>query len=180
MRCRGVHSLANPACLGHLLCSTLLGVAPYCVPGGIRVVSTSPSYRPNDHHELGVELDLGQPGNEPEQGADDDEHDPIRYREVAGERAQARDVHQQSGDQDFSLAYRFRIQDPLRGVVDPSGNVGWKPAIRGQWSGREDDRARRQRHRCCACYQNVTRHLPRRYPMFADLLCRATRVLALQ
>jgi hypothetical protein len=107
----------------------------------------------------------------------------IRYgteRWQAGERVQARDVPQQSGDQDFSLAYHIRIQDPLRRVVDPSGSVGWKPAIRGQWSGREDDRARRQRRRRCACYQSVTRHLPRRYPMFADLLCRTTRVLALQ
>jgi hypothetical protein len=82
----------------------------------------------------------------------------IRYgteRWRAGERAQARDVHQQSGDQDFSLAYRFRIQDPLRGVVDPSGSVGWKPAIRGQWSGREDDRARRQRRRHCSEVRDV-------------------------
>ena len=67
------------------------------------MVSTAPSYRPNDHHELGVELALWQPGNEPEQGADDAEHDPIRHREVAGERAQARDGHEQSGDQDLTL-----------------------------------------------------------------------------
>src|SRR5215213_3853683 len=39
MRCRGVHKLANPAYLGGFLCSALLRVAPYCVPGGIRVVS---------------------------------------------------------------------------------------------------------------------------------------------
>jgi hypothetical protein len=32
MRCRGVHGVANPACLGGFLVSGLLGVAPYCVP----------------------------------------------------------------------------------------------------------------------------------------------------
>ena len=40
MRCRGVHRLASPPFLGGFLCSGLLPVAPYCVPGGIRVVST--------------------------------------------------------------------------------------------------------------------------------------------
>jgi hypothetical protein len=35
----GLHSLANPAYLKRFLCSGLLRVAPYCVPGGIRVVS---------------------------------------------------------------------------------------------------------------------------------------------
>src|SRR5215207_3025408 len=88
MCCRSVHTLANPAYLSGLLFCGLLCVAPYCARGGVRVVSTSPSYRPNDHHELGVELDLGQPGNEPEQGAAD-EHDPIRHREVAGGRARS-------------------------------------------------------------------------------------------
>jgi hypothetical protein len=34
-----LHSLANPAYLKRFLCSGLLRVAPYCVPGGIRVVS---------------------------------------------------------------------------------------------------------------------------------------------
>jgi len=67
------------------------------------MVSTAPSYRPNDHHELGVELILGQPGKEPEQGAADDEHDRIPHRMVAGGCAQARDGHQQSGDQDLTL-----------------------------------------------------------------------------
>jgi hypothetical protein len=37
--CRGVQGVANPAFLSDFLCSGLLGVAPYCVPGGIRVVS---------------------------------------------------------------------------------------------------------------------------------------------
>ena len=40
MCCRGLHVLANPAYLSGFLCSALPCVAPYCVPGGIRVVST--------------------------------------------------------------------------------------------------------------------------------------------
>jgi hypothetical protein len=36
-----VHRLANPAYLKGFLFSGLLRVAPYCVPGGIRVVSIS-------------------------------------------------------------------------------------------------------------------------------------------
>jgi hypothetical protein len=39
MRCWGLHSLANPPYLSHFLFSGLLRVAPYCVPGGVRVVS---------------------------------------------------------------------------------------------------------------------------------------------
>jgi hypothetical protein len=39
MRCRGLLRLANTAFLGSFLCSGLLRVAPYCAPGGIRVVS---------------------------------------------------------------------------------------------------------------------------------------------
>jgi hypothetical protein len=39
MRCRGLHGLANPAYLKGILFSGLLRVAPYCVPGGVRVVS---------------------------------------------------------------------------------------------------------------------------------------------
>jgi hypothetical protein len=50
--------------------------------------------RPSD---LGVELHLEQPGNESDEGADDD-HDRLRHRQVAGERAQVCDGHQQSGD----------------------------------------------------------------------------------
>ena len=36
---QGVQRLANPAYLGGFLCSGFLRVAPYCAPGGIRVVS---------------------------------------------------------------------------------------------------------------------------------------------
>jgi hypothetical protein len=36
---QGLHSLANAAFLSPFLCSGLLRVAPYCAPGGIRVVS---------------------------------------------------------------------------------------------------------------------------------------------
>src|SRR5918998_6763166 len=39
MRCRGLHGLANPAYLSWFPFSALPCVAPYCVPGGIRVVS---------------------------------------------------------------------------------------------------------------------------------------------
>jgi hypothetical protein len=42
MCCRGVHGIANPAYLKGFPYSTLLRVASYCVPGGIRVVSISP------------------------------------------------------------------------------------------------------------------------------------------
>jgi hypothetical protein len=38
-RCRDVQGVAKPAFLSCFLCSALLRVAPYCVPGGIRVVS---------------------------------------------------------------------------------------------------------------------------------------------
>src|SRR5918995_972726 len=37
--------VAIPAHLGGFLCSGLLPVAPYCVPGGVRVVSISPHIR---------------------------------------------------------------------------------------------------------------------------------------
>ena len=40
MRCRGLHEVAKPAYLEGLICSGLLSVAPYCVLGGIRVVSS--------------------------------------------------------------------------------------------------------------------------------------------
>ena len=36
-RCRGLHELANPAYLSRFLFSGLPVVAPYCVPGGVRV-----------------------------------------------------------------------------------------------------------------------------------------------
>jgi hypothetical protein len=39
MRCRGLQRLAKPLCIGGFLCSGLQAVAPYCVPGGVRVVS---------------------------------------------------------------------------------------------------------------------------------------------
>jgi hypothetical protein len=39
MCCRGLHRNANPAYLSRLLFSGLPSVAPYCAPGGIRVVS---------------------------------------------------------------------------------------------------------------------------------------------
>jgi hypothetical protein len=39
MCCRGLHRNANPAYLRGFLCSGLPCVAPYCVPGGVRVVS---------------------------------------------------------------------------------------------------------------------------------------------
>jgi hypothetical protein len=68
MRCRGVQGIANPPYLSGFLFSGLLRVAPNCVPGGIRMVSTTPSYRPNEQHDLGAELHLGQHDNESEKG----------------------------------------------------------------------------------------------------------------
>jgi hypothetical protein len=40
MRCRGVQEVANPPYLKGFPFPALLSVAPYCVPGGIRVVSS--------------------------------------------------------------------------------------------------------------------------------------------
>jgi hypothetical protein len=39
MCCRGVHGVANPAYISRFLFSALPHVAPYCAPGGVRVVS---------------------------------------------------------------------------------------------------------------------------------------------
>ena len=39
-----MHGVAKPAYLGVFLCSGLPRVAPYCVPGGVRVVSISTSH----------------------------------------------------------------------------------------------------------------------------------------
>src|SRR5215210_4339454 len=39
MRCRGLHNLANPAFLSRFLFCGLPSVAPYCVTGGVSVVS---------------------------------------------------------------------------------------------------------------------------------------------
>src|SRR5829696_5199111 len=47
MGCRGLHRNTNPAYLSRFRFSALLGVAPYCVPGGIRVVSISSLYSPD-------------------------------------------------------------------------------------------------------------------------------------
>src|SRR5215208_1635484 len=44
MRCRGVQGVANPAYLRGIPFPRLQRVAPYCVPGGVRMVSISPSY----------------------------------------------------------------------------------------------------------------------------------------
>jgi hypothetical protein len=43
MRCRGVQGIANAAYLEGIPFPALLRVALYCVPGGIRLVSISPS-----------------------------------------------------------------------------------------------------------------------------------------
>jgi hypothetical protein len=66
----------------------------------------------DDQHDLGVEPHLGQAGNESEYGAADNEHDRIRHGQLAGERAQARDGHQQSGDQKLGLAHSSSV--PIR------------------------------------------------------------------
>jgi hypothetical protein len=42
-RCRGLHGLAIAAYISRFAFSGLLSVAPYCVPGGIRLVSIAPS-----------------------------------------------------------------------------------------------------------------------------------------
>src|SRR5215213_4399191 len=48
--CNGLHRLANTAFLSGFLCSKLLRVAPYCVRGGIRVVSTETELLHNTAH----------------------------------------------------------------------------------------------------------------------------------
>jgi hypothetical protein len=42
MRCRGLHEFADLPYLSGFLFAGFLCVAPYCVPGGIRVVSNCP------------------------------------------------------------------------------------------------------------------------------------------
>src|SRR5919107_1069221 len=45
--CWGLQELANPVYLKGFLCSALPCIAPYCVPGGIRVVSASAAELPS-------------------------------------------------------------------------------------------------------------------------------------
>jgi hypothetical protein len=45
MRCRGLQEFANAAFLGRFLFLGLLRVAPYCVPGGVRVVSSGVGFQ---------------------------------------------------------------------------------------------------------------------------------------
>src|SRR5215212_7195966 len=52
MRCRSVHRLADPAYLSRFLFPGLPCVTPYCVLGGVRVVSISPSYPPSTKGSL--------------------------------------------------------------------------------------------------------------------------------
>src|SRR5215203_321590 len=52
MRCRGLQRFANTAYLEGFPFPGLLSVAPYRAPGGIRVVSMSPSYRPSTKSSL--------------------------------------------------------------------------------------------------------------------------------
>jgi hypothetical protein len=54
MRCRGLHGFANPAFLGNFSFSTLPHVAPYCVPGGVRVVSRGRRLHVVDTYSLGA------------------------------------------------------------------------------------------------------------------------------
>ena len=63
----------------------------------------------DDQNDLGVELHLGQAGNEPEQGAAHDEHDRVRHRQAPRERAQAHHGHEQPGDQELGLAHAFSL-----------------------------------------------------------------------
>jgi len=60
MSCRGVQRLANPACLGGFLCYGLLGVAPYCVPGGVRVVSGACGLRVANSFALDAQVTSGE------------------------------------------------------------------------------------------------------------------------
>jgi hypothetical protein len=45
MRCRALQRFANPLYLRQFLFSALLCVAPYCVPGGVRVVSSGVGFQ---------------------------------------------------------------------------------------------------------------------------------------
>jgi hypothetical protein len=51
-----VQGFANPAFLGDFLCSGLLRVAPYCVPGGISVVSKGPVMHRGRYTTSGLSL----------------------------------------------------------------------------------------------------------------------------
>jgi hypothetical protein len=57
-------------------------------------------------HDVRIELHLGQARYEPEQRAADHEHDRIRDRKQARQRAQPRHRHQQARDQKLCLAHR--------------------------------------------------------------------------
>src|SRR5215203_3510654 len=54
MRCRGLQRGANPAYLEGFPYSGLLSVAPYCVPGGIRVVSGARVLRNSPNRKKGI------------------------------------------------------------------------------------------------------------------------------
>jgi hypothetical protein len=57
MCCRGVQRIANPAYLNDFLFYGLPCVAPYCVPGGIRVVSGRVTYvQSHSGHDSNVKL----------------------------------------------------------------------------------------------------------------------------
>src|ERR687898_2274220 len=56
-RCRSSPGVAIPAFLSGLLCSGLPRVAPYCAPGGVRVVSEG---RPYAHDGLRCSLTRGR------------------------------------------------------------------------------------------------------------------------
>ncbi len=45
MCCRGLHNLENPAYLSRFPFSGLPCIAPYCVPGGVRVVSSGVGFQ---------------------------------------------------------------------------------------------------------------------------------------
>jgi hypothetical protein len=67
MRCWGLHGLANPAWINRFPFYALPCVATYCVPGGVRVVSISPSHLPSTKGSLVRALrPVSQGGKEPQ------------------------------------------------------------------------------------------------------------------
>jgi hypothetical protein len=59
MRCRGLHRLANPAYISQFLFPGLLHIAPYCVPGGVRVVSEVSGSHITDSFTLDPRVAMG-------------------------------------------------------------------------------------------------------------------------
>src|SRR5581483_2963362 len=89
-------------------------------------------WQEDDEHDVRVEVDLRESGDEAEQGAADDEHDRVGDPEAPRERAQARDGDQQPGDQYLGLAHATSVTPAVpdtlprqwrRSTISPAGSA---------------------------------------------------------